>query len=376
MFYAFAISIVPIIAVLLCFILLVKEMNVLRGIFSCLLGLIALIPIEIILIFASKLAIFSSISQGAILLRCFVLNGIVEEGIKMAVLALLPAKKMSAREFLCCSILCGFSLGCFETLLYLINGQNIVLRLFTAVVVHTACAVLGGLFVFCSRKNQIPFLAPIFAVLTHTVYNYFAGFAPPVQYFSFAVILFAILECRTQYQGVKSMEKSEGNDEISSAKEKSVLSLFSGFFQKNKKNQIETKIESKTEESGSLQQLNQGEQSQRIIKSKEVSLDDFTTAPFVGVNTDDGFKDYAQGLPKIDDLFKDDLESPTFERESKENAPKPQKKRASAKKSTSTDSETAEKKPKQRRTKTVDAQTDEAQKTPTERKKRNSAKNL
>ena len=101
-----------------------------------------------------------------------------------------------------CAVLSGFTLGCFETIVYSLAGTGTApLRMVTSVIVHGSCAALSGLFVFSCRHKSPRAFSYIFAVILHGVYNYFAGFdmSSPFFYMSFAVIAIAVIECRTRY---------------------------------------------------------------------------------------------------------------------------------------------------------------------------------
>src|SRR5574344_447508 len=233
-FASVAICFIPLVAFFICVKLLVPQVKISWGLISCLLGLCAVIPIAAIQLFLDKIKFFTTTSLASVLLQALVLNGLIEETIKMLLLFILPAKKIGLSEeprkylpaFFTYALLSGLSVASFESLIYVISGyQNIGLRMATAVVIHTCCAGLSGLFVFSthlkkmatskttSSKKQsandtvslsprLRVIAYIFAVLLHGVYNYFAGFNTSIKYFSFAVILFALIECRVQYKAI------------------------------------------------------------------------------------------------------------------------------------------------------------------------------
>ena len=153
---------------------------------------------------------FASVNLPGRLIKGLLINGIIEESAKMAFLFLLPAKKSKLSAFFSYAVLCGLTLGCLETLIYLIYGnRSITLRLFTAVVMHTFCAGLSGLFVYCIKRRQeladksLLWLPFALAVLFHGLYNYFAGIYGTLHYFAYAVIAATILECKLRYQSVK-----------------------------------------------------------------------------------------------------------------------------------------------------------------------------
>ncbi|HAM77860.1 MAG TPA: hypothetical protein DCP61_01550 [Treponema sp.] len=205
-----AMTFIPLVTVYICFLLLGKDFNKVHGAAACLCGLLALLPIELLLIIIHTWHPFVSVNLPGRLIKGLLINGIIEESAKMAFLFLLPAKKSKLSAFFSYAVLCGLTLGCLETLIYLIYGnRSITLRLFTAVVMHTFCAGLSGLFVYCIKRRQeladksLLWLPFALAVLFHGLYNYFAGIYGTLHYFAYAVIAATILECKLRYQSVK-----------------------------------------------------------------------------------------------------------------------------------------------------------------------------
>ncbi|MBR6142686.1 MAG: PrsW family intramembrane metalloprotease [Treponema sp.] len=205
-----AMTFIPLVTVYICFLLLGKDFNKVHGAAACLCGLLALLPIELLLIIIHTWHPFASVNLPGRLIKGLLINGIIEESAKMAFLFLLPAKKSKLSAFFSYAVLCGLTLGCLETLIYLIYGnRSITLRLFTAVVMHTFCAGLSGLFVYCIKRRQeladksLLWLPFALAVLFHGLYNYFAGIYGTLHYFAYAVIVATILECKLRYQSVK-----------------------------------------------------------------------------------------------------------------------------------------------------------------------------
>mgnify|MGYP002861099533 CR=1 FL=1 len=193
--------------------LAIKDFKANYGILACVLGLIALVPIEIIQFTVSSSIKFSTASM-QLLLKCLVINGLIEEAAKMLVLFALPSKKLTKAVFFWCSALSGLALGCYELFIYLamdLHFSNAVLRFLTAVIVHSSCAALCGLFVYSVKTKKITVLPFMCAVLFHGTYDYFAGFPKntPFFYFSFIIILFSIIECRSIYFDKAEDEVSE-----------------------------------------------------------------------------------------------------------------------------------------------------------------------
>lgn len=196
-----AVCFIPLITVFVCLVLLVDNFQIKWGLLSCLLGLFAVVPIAAIQFGVQHLSFFQVETLDAVLIQALIINGLIEESIKMGLLFVLPAKKMNFIPFFACAFLCGLSVGCFESVIYLISGyENIGLRMITAVVIHTCCAGLSGAFVWSVRSKKVHCMPFIFAVISHGVYNYFAGFPSGIRYFSVAVILFALIECRVWYK--------------------------------------------------------------------------------------------------------------------------------------------------------------------------------
>ena len=198
-----AICFIPLAATFVCFALLVPEFKIRWGLLSCFLGLLAVIPIAAIQFILERIPFFEATSLGIVLLEALILNGLVEEAIKMGLLALLPAKKFELPAFFSYALLSGLAVGCFESVIYLISGyENIGLRMITAVIIHTACAGLSGLFIYSIRTERKHIMPFVYAILFHGIYNYFEGFTTAIHYFSIAVILFALIECRIWYRNL------------------------------------------------------------------------------------------------------------------------------------------------------------------------------
>ena len=78
-FASITISFIPLVAVYVCFLLLEPEFNKLDGIKACLYGLLALIPIELILTLIYNCYPFNQQTLFGRLLKGLLINGIIEE---------------------------------------------------------------------------------------------------------------------------------------------------------------------------------------------------------------------------------------------------------------------------------------------------------
>lgn len=207
----------PLIIALVIFTFGVK-LNFFHQIVAVLIGLLTVIPISFIQFFLPDIPFLLQFPLWHTLFKSLVIYGFVEELIKMFMTVLLPHKKSSTLQFLFLVFLMGISLGCFESVVYfldhlqkanakgaqLLYGQ-IFMRIFTSDIIHLTCAGLGGLFVVSCRQKKVKVSIFVFSVILHGFYDFFAGFSNFFKYFSFIVILLAIVECRIKYLSLKEL---------------------------------------------------------------------------------------------------------------------------------------------------------------------------
>jgi len=214
---------VPLILVIALFAVAFK-LKLMYQLIAVFLGLIAVLPISFIQFFLPELpgVGFSPILHA--LLKSLLLYGLIEELFKTLILIFLPHKNLSesteARDFLQLAFVAGLALGCFESVVYyfdhlqiansrgatLLYGQ-IAVRIMTSDVIHMMCTGLCGLFIYSCRKAPRHTSFLIIAVLLHGIYDFFAGFANDLRWFSVAVVLMAIIECRIKYSALTNPEK-------------------------------------------------------------------------------------------------------------------------------------------------------------------------
>ena len=160
------------------------------------------------------------------LLKSIFLYGLVEEVLKTIILLPLPHKMYDSTEgcgrqtFLLLAFVAGLSLGCFESVVYyfdhlqmansrgatLLYGQ-IAVRIFTSDVIHMMCTGLCGLFVYSCRNKPRHVSCLVAAILLHGFYDFFAGFSGNMRWFSIAVVLMTIAECRIKYTSFENNDK-------------------------------------------------------------------------------------------------------------------------------------------------------------------------
>lgn len=210
---------VPFVTMFALFTILVPKISVVKELVASLAGLLALIPITLAQFLIPGMRLFGQSSAGGILLYSIVFLGLVEECFKALLLFIVGAKEEKLSCWFCYSLLAGMIFGCFESVIYFfLNIQTIghgvtlnliYLRMFTAVLVHTLCAGLGGFTVYYFkniRRNVWPLLN---AVLIHGLYDYFVSFDTYVKFFCIIVILSAAIKCRVCFLQIAEEERNK-----------------------------------------------------------------------------------------------------------------------------------------------------------------------
>lgn len=217
----------------LCFVPLIAAVALFTAVFklkfthqliAMLLGLVAVLPISFLQYFLPEIPGLGFSPVLHALVKSIVLYGLVEELFKMLLILPLPHKlydeENNVRNFLFLSFVMGLALGCFESVVYyfdhlqiansrgatLLYGQ-IAIRIFTSDIIHMMCTGLCGLFIFSCRKKASHVSCFIAAVLLHGIYDFFAGFSGGLRWFSIAVVLMSIAECRIKYTSMKAADE-------------------------------------------------------------------------------------------------------------------------------------------------------------------------
>ena len=209
-----------------CLFTFVFKLKISHQLLAILLGLAIVFPISVIQYVVPTTNVFQNMPIVGTLLKSLIIYGLVEELFKTIVLVpVLSTKSIkeeySAIQLLFLSFLLGLSLACFESLVYLFDRlqiannkgaqllyHHIFLRIFTSDLIHMSCAGLCGLFVISKRynnnKSKISYL--FLAILLHGIYDFFAGFQNNLKYFSYFVVLLALIECRVKYTALTKKE--------------------------------------------------------------------------------------------------------------------------------------------------------------------------
>lgn len=185
--------------------------------FACLFGFLSVLPITFLQFYLMSLIpeqLFSGKTDlSGLFCKFLVYNGLVEELIKVLLIALIPHKKLNLRTFFAASLLCGLCLGSFESMIYFLQHLSnanqsgaellyslIFARMFSSDLIHVFCAGLGGLFVWGIRNKQNNPMVFIYAVVCHGLFDFFVYFDLWIHWFAVAAVLFAVIECRVKYQ--------------------------------------------------------------------------------------------------------------------------------------------------------------------------------
>ncbi len=179
-------------------------------------ALVALLPatfVQFLLVYFFPKLAEPSTQLLPLFLKTVFMNGIVEEGIKLVFLVFIPRKKTQFSHYFMAAILFGLAFGCFESAVYFLkhlqsaasSGATLIyhlifIRMFSAVLVHTFCAGLLGIFIWTCMEKRPDILSLVFPVLMHGLYDFFVGFPTWIQWFAVAAILVAVLECRIRYE--------------------------------------------------------------------------------------------------------------------------------------------------------------------------------
>lgn len=209
-----------------CLFTFIFKLKISHQLLAILLGLAIVFPISVIQYVVPTTNVFQNMPIVGTMLKSLIIYGLVEELFKTIVLVpVLSTKSIkeeySAIQLLFLSFLLGLSLACFESLVYLFDRlqiannkgaqllyHHIFLRIFTSDLIHMSCAGLCGLFVISKRynnnKSKISYL--FLAILLHGIYDFFAGFQNNLKYFSYFVVLLALIECRVKYTALTKKE--------------------------------------------------------------------------------------------------------------------------------------------------------------------------
>ena len=162
------------------------------------------------------------------LLKPLFVNGLIEEGLKLVFILMIPRKKTEFAHYFMASILFGIAFGCFESAVYFLQylqlakmkGAELIYhliftRMFSAVLVHTFCSGLLGLFIWSVIEKRPDFLALAIPILNHGLYDFFVSQPSWIRWFFISALLVLILECSIRYEKIKPETEYKKNPEPS-----------------------------------------------------------------------------------------------------------------------------------------------------------------
>lgn len=217
-----ALCFLPVITVFAFVAFLQNDKRILRYVVPCFFGILTVIPASFIQFFVLKIPVFSSSTFISILITSIIFNGLIEETFKLIFIMLIPKKNLTLATFLISSILLGMSSGAVETLIYVLGSLQkissiadtnsilklILMRIFSAQLIHAFCAGLLGIFVWQRRNGMQNFMPLAYSVVLHGFYNFFMAFSSGFRWFAAASILMAAVECRIWYLTAKNSKNS------------------------------------------------------------------------------------------------------------------------------------------------------------------------
>jgi len=134
---------IPLIALFLVMLLLVKGFSWWKGLICVLIGFVSVAPIVFFQNLFQEYDFISAKSTGAVLLSALLLNGLIEELTKTILLCAAPIPVKSPFGAFVRGLLSGMALGCIEVFIYLVTGsESQLLRLASLWGIHVSCAVL------------------------------------------------------------------------------------------------------------------------------------------------------------------------------------------------------------------------------------------
>ncbi|MCR5605400.1 MAG: PrsW family intramembrane metalloprotease [Treponema sp.] len=217
-------SFIPLIALIAIFKFAIKGYKLHYGLIAVVIGLFSIIPITCIQYIMLYMPFFSTQTILGLLAKTILINGLIEETIKMLFMLLIPFKKQNKASYFASGLTAGLAVGTFEIVIYMLHGLvQWGPRLFTSVLIHTFCAGLSILFIYSVKRRRFNIFPLLIAILMHGIYNFFAATAFMKNSFAFIAILLTILECRLWFSRVS--DKKENTEEASKEKtvEKTVL---------------------------------------------------------------------------------------------------------------------------------------------------------
>lgn len=197
------------------FILKACKIKVSHSLIAVLAAIVVILPISVIQYFTDSIQIPGLLPVLNILLKSFLIYGLIEETLKGLTIALLPSKLGISADYSITqnaglAFFFGLTIGCFESEVYFLSHlmqanswgatllyRPILLRMITTDLLHGFCAAITGIFMYKWNKDEKHLLFILTPIFIHTFYDFFAGFQNNLKIFSIVVILYSALKCYT-----------------------------------------------------------------------------------------------------------------------------------------------------------------------------------
>lgn len=181
-------------------------------------ALVIILPISLVQYFTGSISIPGLLPVLNVLLKSFLVYGLIEESLKTLTIALFPNAlkgKIVYTEKQCAllAFFFGLVLGCFESEIYFLSHlmqanswgaslmyRPILFRMITTDLIHGLCAAISGIYIWKWHNNDQKTLFILVPVILHTFYDFFVGFQTNLKFFSIIVVLYALAKCFSLFE--------------------------------------------------------------------------------------------------------------------------------------------------------------------------------
>ena len=188
-----------------------------KVLFGILLGLCAFFPVQLV----DEYGVRNLIPPYYPTRIAFISFVFLAELIKGACITPLSGKKNTALSFLLISMLAGLTFGCGQSFVEYLNEAGkafskgaqllwlpLVLKFILIDLINMACTGLAGLFIFTCKNKTPKWLLVLYPFVLRALFEFF-NVKLGIKWFSIAVVLLALLECRIKYKAI-----SNTNDDL------------------------------------------------------------------------------------------------------------------------------------------------------------------
>lgn len=185
-----------------------------RVLFAVLLGIVAFFPVQLV----DEYVVRQLIPYYYPTRIAFISWVVLAELFKGGVLVPLSAKKNSTLHFLLLAMLAGLTFGCGQSFVEYLNEASkafskgaqllwlpLILRFILIDLINMACAGLAGLFIYTCKMKKPKWLLVLYPFVLRALFEFF-NVKLEIKWFSIAVVLLALLECRIKYKAISNTD--------------------------------------------------------------------------------------------------------------------------------------------------------------------------